>query len=172
MISKKVDLNCKDSDYFEIEFTNDNRQGISTDQELFTRWMRDLRSGKYTQIHETLYEPKSETSYCALGVLCKKRIRRWRQKANTDNSRLNQEMIIDDILEHVSDYFTPIMIYSEQGYRYDIFNFLIELNDYCKLSFNSIADIMEVIHKEIRGEDNTKLLTTLSKNESWNLSAI
>lgn len=172
MISKLVDLNCRDSEYFEIEFTDENNQGISTDQELFSRWVRDLRSGKYTQLHETLYIPDNEISYCALGVLCKKRIRRWRQKASTDNSDLDQELILDDIRQHISDYFTDIIIYSQQGYRYDIFDFLIELNDCCKLSFNIIADIMEVIHKEIRGEDNTKLLNTLSKNNQWNLAAI
>jgi len=104
--------------------------------------------------------------------LCKKRIRRWRQKASLHNNQADQELIIDDIREHVSDYFTEITIHSEQGYRYDIFNFLIELNDYCQLSFNAIADIMEAIHKEIRGEDNTNVLSSLSSSNSWSLSAL
>lgn len=172
MISKLVDLNCSDSGYFEIEFADDNRQGISTDQELFNRWIRDLRSGKYRQVHETLYETQSETSYCALGVLCKKRIRRWRQEASTKNTEVDTDEVMNDIKEHVSDYFTEILIYSEQGYRYNIFDFLIELNDYCKVSFNVIADIMEIIHKEIRGEDNSDILSSLNNISSWDLSAL
>lgn len=95
-------------------------------------WLEALRSGKYKQGHERLYN-SNDNSFCCLGVLC----------------RVQHP---EDSLEKIDMYAMPAEIYSEFAFDdadWDLkckvdgeMEILAELNDHGR-TFLAIADIIE-----------------------------
>jgi len=123
-------------------------------KELIKRWVEALRSGKYQQGRLSLRNTSNQ--FCCLGVLCdiaKDELgldwilkEEW-SKYQIDNnctvlpSSLKELIGIGGCLGIIID---ATKLSSEYGIPSDTkYTTLVELNDYWRLSFNQIADILE-----------------------------
>jgi hypothetical protein len=99
-------------------------------------WIKGLRSGEYTQTTDSLQD---EIGYCCLGVACKVLIPVDQQKLNMfgylfgvmPNDQPNAPKWLKDI----------IVDFSKKTGKY-----LTALNDIDGLSFNEIADVLEMVY--------------------------
>lgn len=168
MLSKFVNLNCENYEEFLIEFEENNKYGISTDQDLITRWLSDLRSGKYQQVYGKLFDTKHDNCYCTLGVLFKKRIKKLRQRYQ-DGKPLTDVAILHEVIEQDDTFLKNIFVYTKENHKYNLFDFIIELNDNSRLSFGYIADMLEIIHCTIRGEITDNIQEKILKQNKWTM---
>jgi len=121
--------------------------------ELIREWVEALRSGKYEQGRLALRS--KDDKYCCLGVLCdiaKDRLSlEWTLKGRYYIESNNCTILPSSLLEllGIGGYLGSISIDAtklspEYGIpKNSTFITLVELNDYYKLSFTQIADILE-----------------------------
>ena len=100
------------------------------------KWVDALRSGKYKQGHNQLYD-KETNGYCCLGVLCK----------------INKIKITDEVdyIEDIRDQ-KKLSIKSVSGRILGDFNCntsLADLNDSGNYAFDEIADIIQLFYEEL-----------------------
>jgi hypothetical protein len=125
-------------------------------KELIKRWVEALRSGKYQQGRLSLRNISNQ--FCCLGVLCdiaKDELsldwilkEEW-SKYSIDNSYSNIPFSVDKLLNIDTGHLGVITIDTirlspEYGVPLENrWTTLLELNDFYRLSFNQIADILE-----------------------------
>ena len=104
------------------------------EKEFFKKWVEALRSGKYKQTTNGLYD-EYEDAYCALGVGCM-------VAGITDPMVLYQEVLPSDLIDYndltdldYEQFFKPI--------DRDFSNRIIRLNDFEEVSFIEIAQFIE-----------------------------
>lgn len=106
----------------------------------FDEWIQALRGGKYKQTRETL---QNQNGFCCLGVLCKTVIPK---RKLVFNSYGHLRGGVPDIytqpnvplwVENINDVISSLNLHS-----------LSALNDSFKLSFDEIADFLELTFKE------------------------
>ncbi len=104
------------------------------EKEFFKKWVEALRSGKYKQTTNGLYDDY-EDAYCALGVGCM-------VAGVTDPMVLYQEVLPSDLI----DYHDLTDLNYEQFFKpidSDFSNRIIRLNDFEEVSFIEIAQFIE-----------------------------
>lgn len=130
-------------------------------KELVRQWVEALRSGRYKQGRKALRN--IDDSYCCLGVLCdisKEELGiDWKPEEETDDFEIyvmgkNGGVLPDKVWEYLGkevDYKVNISTNNSKIPKSVIESFflplkeihLVTLNDYHKLSFEQIADIIE-----------------------------
>lgn len=93
-------------------------------------WVKALRSGKYKQGYNQLYD-HDDKSYCCLGVL----------------NKLHKNQLNDNYTGILSP--GNGVIGSDSGYLPSLDVSLIKLNDDLRLNFDEIADIIQICYKEL-----------------------
>lgn len=116
-----------------------------TPQEVFRKWVKALRSGKYDQIQGQLREVDGEynfdtdefkatnvVGFCCLGVLCDLAVKDGGPKWDSNDSLFNSE-----------DGEPPRVLLDYLGLTDDMVQELINMNDSHGASFDEIADEIE-----------------------------
>lgn len=98
-------------------------------------WVNALRSGKFKQGYESLHN-NEECTYCALGVLTK----------------LYPGKVAGSQDEDLNGYYN-IGLQSPMGYLPKLVTNVIELNDSLRLTFDEIADIIQIYYVETKELD-------------------
>lgn len=108
------------------------------------RWVKALKSGKYEQGSEKLYNPETN-AYCCLGVLTHINKQYLKDYESKDVYCGKTESLPDSIMAHtgiqesMGEYVCP------EGFEDN----LARLNDEGNLSFTEIADIIEQNYKRL-----------------------
>lgn len=115
-----------------------------TDLSQLERWILALRSGKYKQGKNELYNPKKDV-YCCLGVLCKVNKTPVLNDAGNTVGVPAQIRTSTKFASNVNGLFAETEIIVGAGTN----NTLTHLNDNMHASFDEIADLLELtfIHK-------------------------
>ena len=120
------------------------------EKEFFKKWVEALRSGKYKQTTNGLYDDY-EDAYCALGVGCM-------VAGVTDPMVLYQGVLPSDLIDYndltdldYEQFFKPI--------DRDFSNRIIRLNDFEEVSFIEIAQFIEDYAKHMLKQKKASLET-------------
>lgn len=108
--------------------------------QVFTRWVKALRSSKYKQAQGQL---KKDDGFCCLGVLCDLAVKDggkpWGISYHNDSSvGIHEAYLPEDMSE---------FLFGKQAY--DIQDFLAGLNDNYNYNFKEIADVIEKIKTDL-----------------------
>lgn len=110
-----------------------------TDKKQFTKWLKALRSDKYSQTTNTL---QNKNGYCCLGVACKVLIPKDQQKLFGDFLEgcmpIRQSCAAEWLKNINADFATK----SRSGLA------IIQLNDEKKYTFKEIANRLERVYKK------------------------
>lgn len=110
----------------------------------FHKWIVALRSGEYKQTKNRLQDKKG---YCCLGVACKVLIPENKQELYNVNKFLDGHIPSDQKyapkwLNGINSDFNDKVLNNKYGYG----KLLTELNDDENMSFNEIADCLELVY--------------------------
>lgn len=126
----------------------------------FMKWIQALRSGDYSQTRGSLYDPAHNGGHCCLGVLCKEakglsddnlvdvglpeqlrlsnyNLKDWSRYINDDFGKKVNKAVPKNYA-HYGDHDDDTY---ESGYMG-----LSELNDDLKMTFDEIADALELVY--------------------------